>query len=341
MKNLGNSIKGCILGASVADALAMPLMIRSPQMIRDEIGGGSLVCEIKQPTSDVQGHAKSGGTVTDVFSLSKAFIESYIDEREVNSAAATRALLNWSNSDYCNIFAGKNTKRGIVVARGEYEETRFDRIPCIGYMNTNGAASRGFVAGLLAPGNIEKAIDNAIKQSIITHTNAIAISGAAVVAALCSVALTDKINGKDVVEISKYAAQASFDKAERIVGKTAVGSKIQSRIDWAVDCLFNSSFDDQKIIDTLADNIGFGSYASETVPSAVAILAFCIDDTKRAITIAANAGNQSNKTAAIVGAIAGARNGVCEFLESNKNIVETANNYNLSLLCEKTISFTK
>lgn len=295
----------------VADALAMPFMNRPCKILASYFEHSGSPLNLTQALEGSPGEGKKVGSVTDVASLSSTILSYLLRQNaSINVAGIKEALVLWKDSpftsEYYQTYAGNATRRGIDIIQGAYEYTRFDKVPCDSRRISNGAASRAWVAGLMNPGNIDQAIRDAVTMSAVTHRNAIALSGAAIVAALVSSALVKKLTAADVYELAVSCAKESYKYAESVIGITSVGSKILPRLEIAAEIAVKYRHDEGKLLRDLNDFVGFGNYTSEVVPAAIGIVLAYGQDIKKSLSIAIAAGNNCNKTAAIVAAICGA-----------------------------------
>jgi len=299
--------------AAVADAFAMPLMSRPPYLIKADCGGGDLVRDMLSPLPDSPGYPMPQGSVTDVFSSCYALLTAFLGNGGVTRSAAEEAMFRWREGPdtqrYYDHFAGKTTRLRMGILDGTHVYDRFDKVPCEGRFITNGGAARAWVAGVLAPGNVERAIDDAITLTFPTHPNAIAGSAAAVAAAMVSAALGGVTSPAELFEVSMTAVDAGYRKAEAISHITAVGTKLPRRMELAANLAVKYANDEERLITEMHDCIGVGSYASEVVPSAVGFIIAAGNDLEKALRLAANAGNNANKTAVIVCTVTAAATG--------------------------------
>lgn len=299
--------------AAVADAFAMPLVTRPPYLIRADYGKGRFVEEMMEPLPDSPGYPFPMGSVTDVFSSSYCLLRSVLRNGGVTYSAAEQAMFDWRDGKdtqrYYTQFAGKTTRLRMEYLEGSHIFNRFDKIPCEGRFVTAGGASRAWVAGILNPGNVENAINDALTLMLPTHPNAISGSGAAVIAAMVSAGLGGIRSTDKLFDIAREAVAGGYQKMELMTGITAVGSKLPGRMELAAELAVCNADNEEKLIAELHDRVGVGDYTSEAVPSAVGIILAAGNDLEKALRLAANAGNAANKISVMVCTVVAATTG--------------------------------
>ena len=328
---------------AVADAFAMPLMTRPPYLIREDYGSGKAVTQMLTALPDSPGYPLPMGAVTDVFSSSYCLLRSVLRNGGVTLSAAEQAMFDWREGEdtrlYYDKFAGKTTRLRMEYLDGTHIFNRFDKVPCEGRFITNGGASRAWVAGLLNSGNVDRAIDDALTLTMPTHPNAIAGSGAAVVAAMVSAALGGVRSPDALFDVARQAVKVGYRKMEMATNLTAVGTKLPGRMELAAGLAMKYGNDEQKLAEEMHDCIGVGSYTSEVVPSAVGFILAAGNDLEKALRLAVNAGNQTNKTAAIVCAVVAAASGSTVLADRYYDVVKQNNSLDFDSLEKELLGF--
>lgn len=72
---------------------------------------------------------------------------------------------------------------------------------------TNGSAMKISPAGFFNPGDVDKAIEDAVCVTRVTHDNQLAISGACATAAAISRAFDEKASVYDIIQAGIYGAR--------------------------------------------------------------------------------------------------------------------------------------
>ncbi|MBO4920122.1 MAG: ADP-ribosylglycohydrolase family protein, partial [Erysipelotrichaceae bacterium] len=265
----------------------------------------SLVKELIAPPADCPGYELQKGSVTDSFATAYCLLKSFL-KNGISYESAVAGLLDFKygeTSRYYDVFASGTDRYSMEFIEGTHVFNRFDKVPCEHRRHSNEAASRAWVAGILNPGDVRKAVRDALIMSLPTHGNAIAMSGAAVVAALTAAALGGSRNVVSLYELALETARSSYQEAEQMIHITSVGSKLEARIRKAFEIACEYEHDDEKLIAKIQDMIGTGTYTSEVVPSSIGFLMAAKGDVERALYLSANAGNQTNRTAVITAVI--------------------------------------
>ena len=305
--NLYEATRRTVRAVMGADAFAMPLMRRSSAAIRQELGGGKPVETLIPPPEDLPWHPLGEGGVTDASVCGLLMLERAMqDEGFLGTKGVGETLIRFKNDPdyhpYFDWFAGPVTRRGLEKLEGYYQPTRFDKNPCEARHGTSGAVCRGWVAGLLHPGDPEAAIRQAVQLAMVTHPNGIAISGTAVSAALTAAAFGGKLDSAKIYDTALWAAQEGYRRGCLATVKPPVGAKLPGRIELAVNLALQYGDDDERLLAELGDLIGFGVNTSELIPSVVGILVAAHGSLSRAVRLAANAGNCANRAAVVAAA---------------------------------------
>lgn len=314
MTDLLKKIRGGFYGQALGDAWAMPAML-NPQKTW-EYYGGYIETFLDGPKDHPVHHNLTAGQVTDDTEQAAAIAEVIIEEGGVSAAGVARALVNWyqriggDDSPY----VGPSSRRAIqAIMRGEdlHEVGRFG--------DTNGAAMRVSPIGLINPGNLDQAIEDAVASCVPSHNTDVAISGAAAVAGAISTALVSGSTLEDVVEAGITAGDEG-----RKCGNVWLGASIPRRIAWAVD-LVSSDKPVREQLQDVYDLIGTSLAMSEAVPAAFAVLVMAEGDPTQAAILAAALSGDADTVAAMACAIAGAWKGIDVFKPEHLKTLEKAN----------------
>jgi ADP-ribosylglycohydrolase len=304
--NRSDKILGAILGAAVGDAMGAATEMRTTEQITALFGGP--VRTFVQPPSDTFARGNLPGQVTDDFSMAY-FIAWAIARHEgkVTREAVQEGLLEWADHDeYFIPFAGPTTRAAIQRMRGETAGPPESIVNFISQA-TNGAAMKIFPVGLIHPGQLDRAIEDAVTASLPTHGNHLAISGACAVAAAVSRAMDGNPSVDEIVQAGIYGAEQG-EKLGRGAGITVAGPSVVRRLELAVD-LASRSRSIEEAMQDIGDIVGSGLHISEAVPAAFGLLAAAKGDTMETIYAGVNIGNDTDTVATIAGAIAGTMNG--------------------------------
>ena len=331
-------ILGAMVGAAIGNAMGAPLETRPPYLIKEELGKGEYVRDyIEMPYDSPLQHIPLG-TVSYDFAISYLSLVEFAKAGGVTKQAAINALFELKNNEKYAVYSARMDQAsavGIEKLEGVLHEwTPYDDLPVDNRYLTSSAAMKSWVCGLLNPGNMEKAIDDSILMCRPAHDNVIALSGAASIAAAVSVARTAGASLSDVIEAGIAGARKGYDKAMYIARKAA-GASIEERIKLAVEIGVKYSGDFEKCITEMTDLIGTGINANEAVPSVFGFLAAAGGDVMQSIYLAINAGNDSDTTGIMAGAIAGAFKGAGSIPEKHLPLLSKVNDMDIEGVARK------
>lgn len=324
-----DKILGCILGAATGDAMGAATETRTMNMIKRDFGGW--VKGMTAPPDDCFARGRPAGSVTDDFSLA------YVTARllagcsgKVDASLARQALLDWADHPEFLAFAGPTTRAAIQRLRGEEIPDPDDYLACNNHRATNGAAMKIFGAGLINPGNLEKTVRDAYTLSLPTHGNNTAISAACAVACAVSKAMEKSASLSDVIDAGLYgAAEGNRQAVEQ--GLECAMPSVQKRILLAVK-IGGQGLPWEEAMRELAEVIGSGLAAADSVPCVFGILAATQGNTMDAITMGVNIGNDTDTIASMAGAIAGALHGTRGIPAEYLQRIDRVNGFDLRAL---------
>ena len=299
--------------AGMGDALGAP----TEQWRIDEIAAahGGLVSRFVEPTPDTFAGANGGrrGEVTDdasqMYYLARALIAA---EGLLDPAQWVACLLDWASTSPKAVFMGPSTA-GIVKALQDGTDT--DRVGVIGVSSrkmstvgtTNGAAMRVAPAGLVHPGRIDLACEQALVTCLPSHDTDVAISAACSVAAAVARALvTQQLD--EVIAAALQGAVIGEELALRSARRVP-GPNYLARLDLALR-IAEEATDDSAFLHGIERVVGNSVLAAESVPAALAIVRYAQGDPMRTIALGASIGNDTDSIATMAGAIVGALRGM-------------------------------
>jgi len=327
-----DKILGAILGAAVGNAMGAPLETRPPYLIKKELGGGEFVTDYVPMPYDAPQQDLPLGTVSYDFAVSYLSLAGFVKAGGVTTQAAHDALLELKDNEKYAVYACRvdaATTVGIDRILGvEHGWTPYDDLPVDNRYLTGSAAAKAWVCGLFNPGNVDKAIDDAFTMCLTVHDNVIALSGAAAAAAAVAAAMADGATLADVIEAGIAGAHKGYEKALGVARHSA-GASIEERIKLAVELGVQYSGDFEACVTEMGDIIGTGINANEAVPAVFGFLAASGGDVMKAIHLAINAGNDSDTTGIMVGAIAGALKGAGSIPEKHLPLLSSVNDMDI------------
>jgi len=334
-----DNILGALLGAAAGDAMGAVTETMTPQQIKNIYNGG--VMEFINPSDSSPASGRLAGQVTDDFSQAYQLMKAIIKSKGVvTRELAEEAILEWASlkEGYFERFAGPTTRAAIQHIREGGFRQDWESQAHPNAQATNGAAMKIFPLGLLNPGNVENAIEDAVTVSRVTHNNHLAISGACAIAAAVSVAATgDPL--KKVLTASIYGAEQG-EKLGKERSLCVAGPSVAKRILLAIE-LANRARSTEEAMGQIYDLIGTGIHVSEAVPAAIGLLAATNGEPVKGILAAVNIGNDTDTIATILGAIAGARLGAKSFPKEWLSLLNQRNGFNLETLATDFYIVTK
>lgn len=296
---LCSKVFGGVYGQALGDAFGMPALL-SPAQTRARFG--RITGFIPAPDDHPVHAGLPAGRITDDTEQAIWLARQIIREGRVTLEGAARAILDWYDAirgDDC-IFVGPSTRRGVAKIRAgvDLRQTGLGG-------DTNGAAMRASVVGLIHPRDVEGAARDAALTAIPTHNTGVACAAAAAVAGAVACALDPSAELRDILEASIEAA-----KIGETLGVPSLGASVARRIEFAVSLARDELGDDPSRIQAIYDLIGTGLPASEAVPAAMGIVALADGDPLRAAMLAAELSGDADTIGAIACAVCGAWRGI-------------------------------
>jgi ADP-ribosylglycohydrolase len=306
--DLHDRILGSLSLAGMGDALGAPTEQWSIHEIATHYGG--LVTAFHVPPADTFAGANGGlrAEVTDDAS------QMYYLARALASAGGSldarqwlACLLDWVATSPKATFMGPSTaaivkalQDGGDVARVGVIGQSLRKMTTVG--TTNGAAMRVAPAGLVHPGDVDGACREALVTCLPSHDTDVAISAACSVAAATCVALvTTSLD--DVLDAARQGGRIG----ERLGGEHArrvAGPNYVARLELALTIAADSP-SDRAFMRRIEQVVGNSVLAAESVPAAIALVAYAKGDPLRTIAIGASMGNDTDSIATMAGAIIG------------------------------------
>lgn len=343
MNILENKILGCLLGASVADAMGAATECRSTEQIIEYFG--DYVTDFKNPPEDTFGRCNKAGMCTDDFIQGYYILEAILDRGGVIDTETMKAAFKrWIDYPFYSNFTGPTTRTAMQAIFGDSRnslqgtlENKENPVKIINDGNakaTNGGAMKIYPAGVINAGNVDKAIEDAIAITKFTHNNTLAISGACAIAASIAEAMKEKTNIESIFEAGIYGAKKGYELSYKNGADKVSGASTEARIPLAIS--IGKKYKNWKeAIKEIADIIGNGLHVSEAVPAAYGCMACAPDNALDAIYAAVNIGNDTDTIAIMVGAVMGAYKGFGAFKEEHLEMIAKMNNFDLKKTAER------
>jgi ADP-ribosylglycohydrolase len=309
-----SKILGGLYGQALGDAWAMPALL-TPSDTWERYGGW--IKEFLPGPEDHPVHSGlSAGRVTDDTEQAFALAEAIIQDQRVTIEGAARAIVAWYErvgGDNCP-YVGPSTRRAVLaIKRGEDLQTTGR------HGDTNGAAMRIAPVGLIHPGDLKGAVEDAYLACVPTHHTDVAISGAAAVAGAIAIALQPGATLEEIVQAGQTAAEMG-----RAYGYRWLGASVSRRISLAVE-IASRETPERVRLQELFELIGTSLAIPESVPAAFGVLTMAQGDPKQAAIYAAALSGDADTIGAMACAIAGAWQGVDAFEPAVLSQLETCN----------------
>lgn len=330
MEKTYDKIYGCLLGAAIGDAMGSPPETRPVYLVREDCANGGWIDDYLTPLPDSIARGFRAGEVTDDFSCAYMGAKQFLrDGGIITHQGVVDALIEWKNNPdtkkFFDRFGGPTTRKGIEILEGKRPPDEEDPVLAVAKTATNGGGMKSWIIGLFDPNDLDKAIDDALTFSIVTHNNPIALSGAGAVAAAVSRGMMKDATIDHVIEAGFYGAREGYRKGWQIARPSA-GASMERRMDLAVEIGMKYGHDFEKCVVEMTDLVGTGLAANESVAAAFGYLA-AGGDAMRSILMAVNSGNDSDTTAIMTGAMAGVVSGGKFFDPHHKEILERENSF--------------
>ncbi len=307
-------ILGGLYGQALGDGWCMPAML-TPDQTWERYGGWLDRFYPGAADHPVHGGLPPGRITDDTeqaFQLAAAIIE----DGGVTLDGAVRAVLRWYDyvgGESCP-YIGPSTRRAVRQLRAGTDP----HASGLGG-DTNGAAMRVSVVGMIHPGDLAGAARDAATQAIPTHNTDVAMAGAAAVAGAVAVALQPGIQLDDILRAGVAAA-----KIGRSLGPAYMGASVARRIELAV-AIARRLDEPRARIQELYDIIGSTLAISESVPAAFGVLAMAGGDPLQTAIYAAALAGDADTVGAMACAIAGAWRGAGAFSADVLATIRAAN----------------
>lgn len=291
---------------AIGDAMGAATENLSFNQIRKKFNGK--VQEFLKPDEANFALGNEAGQVTDDFSQTYLLCRKILENNGViNEKIVKLAILEWSDMpQYFDRFAGPTTRSAVKMFKtGAKELEKAPGAVTVDYSSkaTNGSAMKISPAGLFNPGNPNKAIEDAITITRVTHDNHLAISGACAVASAISTGLKENSNIDDIIKSGIEGSMIGEEKGI-LVSREVGGASVTERIKLAIK-IASQSKDKDSIMKDLYDIIGSGLHVSEAVPISFGILKANENNPFEAVIDAVNIGYDTDTVAIITGTMAG------------------------------------
>lgn len=315
---------GCLAGVAIGDAMGMPVEMLSPDEIKQIYG---FIEDFVRAPSYHPSSILKAGHITDDTEETLLLADILIRyDGEITTEIVADEFVKWAKSR--NIFdvhyigpSTKNALKKILEGKNPAEAGEGN--------TTSGAAMRVVPVGIVNVGEIEKAAIDAVKASLPTHGDRVALSATAAVACAVAEAMKTKNTIESIVNSAIVGSQIGFN-----YGRPISAPSIEKRIRTAVS-LARRYDDPFRAANQMYHIIGMGLEAAEAIPSAFGIFVAAEGDPMQAILVAINTGGDADTIAAISGALGGAWKGIESIDLSKLKRVEETNCLDIKKVVEK------
>ncbi len=315
-----NKIHGCLMGVACGDAMGMPTSMMSSDAVKKLFPDG-VDDFYDAPVGHSIHNGYKAGTVTDDTQQTLMVAEAIIEDGQVNPTKIAQKILQWAErvNAFDTPMLGPSSLRALqAIQNGE----DIERAGSFG--DTNGASMRISPVGIFSAGDIERTVENVALACLPTHNTNIAIAGASAIACAIGTAITSKSSIKTIIKLALEASDKGMSK-----GTPWLGASIRKRTELALQYI-EQEFEQNKVIQYLYDVIGTSTATTETVPTALAIVAYCNGDPVKTIKFAATLGGDADTIGAIAGGISGAISGISAFPIAYIDLIERVNRLDLN-----------
>lgn len=293
-------MRGCLALVALGDAAGAPVEGRSREQVR---AYGDPLAHLADPAA----------AVTDDTGQLEALTRALIVSRgELTVDAWRAALLDWFRTSPTADRAGPTSRSAL---EGQPPDPSDGRIGA-----TNGSAMRVAPAGLVHPGDPERAVQLAWTTSRVTHDTQVAAAAAGAIAAGVAAALRPGSGVEEVTEACVLGAALGHGLGVR-EGRTVPAPRVSARIELAVD-EGRRGGDLDESLERIDAAVGTSMLAFESVPAAVGVLAATGGDPLETVRAGVRIGGDTDTIAAIAGALAGALHGHAALAPTDRSLVE-------------------
>ncbi|MBZ0058984.1 MULTISPECIES: ADP-ribosylglycohydrolase family protein [unclassified Leclercia] len=331
-----DKILGSLACAGMGDALGAATELYSIDEIR-QTWGGWLDKFVEPPIDTFAGSLKGvAGLITDDSSQMYVFSEALIAAGygQFTNDDWKAALLRWADMMPYAMYKGPTTEQVVKALREGHPTNTIGRIghssrqaPNVG--TTNGAGMRVAPAGLVYPGQMEKACHLALLTCLPSHDTNIAIASACAIAGATSQAMVINTTLDEIIDASLEGARQGEQLAKQHA-RCVAGPSIEKRIRLAVQIAREADSLESCLYD-IEGYVGNSVAAHESIPAAIGLLTFCKGKPWETIVAASNVGNDTDSIATMAGAIAGAWKGFDALPKDKYDFFNAVNSHDFNL----------
>lgn len=301
-------ILGSLSNALIGDAMGSATETMTPKEIEERYGGK--VKKFYPPPEGTFAFGRKAGQLTDDTTQMLMMAQIYLENKgKISIELVVDKLLDWAkNEELFGRFAGPSTRKAINLLK-EGKSPFESGIPeKMGMGISDGAAMKIAPAGLMHPGNLDAAVQDAIALCIPTHNADVAFAGAAATAAGIAAALQENATELTVVDATIYGAKKGYEIGAQksiMLHSPSMVNRIYAAVEIAL-----KKHDFFHTCEEIVMEVGCGLPLLEAVPFAIGTFVAARGDPNLALIGAVNMGGDADTTATIVGSLSGAYAGI-------------------------------
>lgn len=314
-------IRGVLIGGALGDAYGMPTEFFTRRQLMEKFPEGihEMLHSLNE-SSFIQRDFQAG-TVTDDTINTVMILNSIVSNNgSINTQQYIDSLIDWiKKSDDAQLVCGPSTLKAVeaIQAGGSFKKTGFGS-------TTNGAAMKIAPIGIVSDYmNLNDLMEKVYQICLPTHNTAIAVSGACVIAACVSYAIS---GGNNIEELWNLAIRVA-DESKNL-GAEFPSPSLTWRISHARNIVKNTDCNDA--IERIVNEIGTGVETIEAIPSVLAVVHLAQGDPLKAAQISATLGADTDTIGAMSASICGGMSAT--FKEEDISQLEKVNNIDFNRL---------
>lgn len=293
-------ILGVLYGQAIGDAMGMPSELWPLQTIRSYFGG-RITEFLDGPKSNDIALNFTKGQYTDDTNQALVILDALIETNWVpDQQVLVKHIMKWADDigAWTNNILGPSSKAALLAIRDGK-----DPKPVTDKALTNGCAMRIAPIGtLFDPQHEDELIKMVYEVTRVTHSSDVAVSGAAMVAAMVTAGLAD-YSWDDMIT---FAINVQ-DKAFKLGAPTWAASN-RERLRVGLQLAKTYANDEDAFAKAIYETVGTGTPISESIPAAVAV-AYYTKNVEKCALMCANLGGDTDTIGAMATAICGSKQG--------------------------------
>ena len=322
-------ILGGLLAAAIGDSMGAVTEHATRKKLEKDYGW---VDTFLPPHETLAAKGHKIGLVTDDFSVAYYSALPLVEHgKKVDRELAIEGLLRWNENPLYAQCAGPTTITTINRLKGiPVPPSPSDKLMCDNSRVTNGGGMKSGMMGLFNPGDPDGAIEDTLTLCGLTHDNTIALAAACAVSAATAKAFCPQTSYLDLIEAGIWGAKEGFRRASERGYRPVAAASIEGRIGLAAEIGLRYQSDPRRAMVEIADLIGCGLFADESVPAAFGYIAACRGRVMDSLYLAINAGDDTDTVACMTGFITGAFCSVTELQPRYLKLIEEVNGFDLT-----------